>query len=600
MKFLFSRQLLVVALLSFPAGRILGGWQTVANFQNPVDCGFFFDENRGFVGTGNLANSNVAEIYMTSDGGTTWQKMVTPNGNQGSVSDIFMQDSKVGYASIMNLPQTLWKTTDGGMTWFDFTIGGLNVSDFNNPSGGASVYSTSKKIIFAQWPNDGQMGLGGVAELSGANFVTEFQGGAYNRSNGIDFVNDLHGVVTLGTQYSGGLGSYYTSDGGDTWMASNFLGESWGVYALKGSSIFFCAGEGALNNPSNQILRSDDYGATWKISYNFAVFNFSLTGHIAGEGKTIYVQTSTDYDGGLFRSDNLGVSWKQVNGPSNDRDTRFVVTGCAGEVVYAFDNSGAIYKTTDGGDGTLAPSNPDPKPYISAVPSGRAGDTVLIPILLMSSGKAFSMSSFTFHLSMNEDVLTPLSIVTKNTLSQNATTVMLDTTGGLGATCSVVVPMPITQNSNLTTPLMYVKTFVTLSDSLETSLVVDDFSLNNSATASICTTNLPVFQIQRECGDSLISVALQGDSLLSLLSIVPNPSNGDRIHVKYELSSATSYEMSVVNSSGLIVSTPLAESSGTSGVHEVDISTSGFPSGTYFLVLRSPGGSVTMKMLKVR
>src|SRR6185436_4678204 len=49
-------------------------------------------------------------------------------------------------------------------------------------------------------------------------------------------------------------------------------------------------------------------------------------------------------------------TWKNIGGPSNIEDSRFVVTGCAGEVVYAFDNSGNIWKTSDGGDGTLGAS----------------------------------------------------------------------------------------------------------------------------------------------------------------------------------------------------------------------------------------------------
>ena len=66
MKFAYLRHLVVVALLTFPTATILGGWNLVATFQNPVDCGFFFDESHGFVGTGiRSSGTYAATIYAT-------------------------------------------------------------------------------------------------------------------------------------------------------------------------------------------------------------------------------------------------------------------------------------------------------------------------------------------------------------------------------------------------------------------------------------------------------------------------------------------------------------------------------------------------------
>ncbi|HET9136046.1 MAG TPA: choice-of-anchor D domain-containing protein, partial [Candidatus Kapabacteria bacterium] len=42
-----------------------------------------------------------------------------------------------------------------------------------------------------------------------------------------------------------------------------------------------------------------------------------------------------------------------VGGPSTSQDSRFVVTGCSGGVVYAFDGHGGVWKTRDGGDGAI-------------------------------------------------------------------------------------------------------------------------------------------------------------------------------------------------------------------------------------------------------
>ena len=56
-----------------------------------------------------------------------------------------------------------------------------------------------------------------------------------------------------------------------------------------------------------------------------------------------------------MRSLNGGFTWIQVGGPSNFNDKRFAVTG-KGAVVYAFDKFGGVWKTSDGGDGTLTAS----------------------------------------------------------------------------------------------------------------------------------------------------------------------------------------------------------------------------------------------------
>ncbi len=180
-------------------------------------------------------------------------------------------------------------------------------------------------------------------------------GPAIDTTNGVAFVDNLHGVATGFHERLW----YRTTDGGATWLnlGSSDTTETWGIYGVKGTPWFFTAGEGDDRSPTLHTntcspRRSSDFGATWNDAG--PKFTFRRTGDIEGFGFTLYYQSyAPGTVTGLFRSRDSGATWQSIGGPSNDEDTRFVVLGCRGEVIYAFDNSGGVWKTTDGGDGSM-------------------------------------------------------------------------------------------------------------------------------------------------------------------------------------------------------------------------------------------------------
>ena len=114
-----------------------------------------------------------------------------------------------------------------------------------------------------------------------------------------------------------------------------------------------------------------------------------ITGGIAGSHgcrSVMYVQgrePATIAPDGIIRTMNAGMTWKFVGGPNNLNDKRFAVTG-RGAVVIAFDDTGGVWRTTNGGDGTLSPSV---LPFVTiARPSDTVRtplcDSVIIPIVL--------------------------------------------------------------------------------------------------------------------------------------------------------------------------------------------------------------------------
>jgi photosystem II stability/assembly factor-like uncharacterized protein len=381
-----GRILLLLLCIQLTHSKAAGqpGWSVIKKFQTPIGCGYFFSKDTGFVGSGiRIVTGDPISIYRTNDGGATWITCKTPVSEYGAVTSISMQTRALGYASIFGLQggQTLWRTNDSGATWVDISplAGGF----------GTCAYSTPYTITLTQW-----YAIGGSSKDGGLTYGQTFvDGGPENWSNGIDFTDSLHGVVTLGpVVFPAQNTSYYTQDGGLTWIASPSLGESWSVYGLKGTLTFFAGGEGpgAVPNPSHSILRSNDGGANWSTIYTFPDNRLSLTGHLAGKGQTLYVQSDTGdmvAQRGLYRSDDLGRNWHYVGGPCNSRDTRFIVTGCSGEVVYAFDMFGNIWKTTGGGDGTLIDGDPT-EAILSISP-----DTLNIRTLGCSDSAKFQISS---------------------------------------------------------------------------------------------------------------------------------------------------------------------------------------------------------------
>ena len=329
----------------------------VGNRQIPFWCGYFFDDMTGVVGGGTQTSEPI--VLRTTDGGLTWNLTSTPFGANGYPTSIHFIDAITGYASVRSTSfptSALWKTTNGGISWQDITSA-FNTGDELY----MCVWATSKALITTVWK-----GIGGISVNDGTTWQEIFTRRDYvpgpdvdnQKSNGIYFTDDLHGVVSMGPNNPPTLDncSYFTQDGGLTWQRSWDFIEAWSVYGLKNTRTFFLAPEGASGS-NRDVMRSDDGGFSWRSVYTFPD-NVDMTGHIDGRGNVLYIQVQQQSGmAGLFRSDDLGASWKFVGGPDHEEDSRFCLAGCDGNIVFAFDLQGNIYKTSDGGDSTLTTNN---------------------------------------------------------------------------------------------------------------------------------------------------------------------------------------------------------------------------------------------------
>ena len=673
-------------------GSSYAGWQQGRKFDIPMGCGYFFDADNGLIGSGFFNSIAVMQIWWTNDGGKNWTQAKTPGNSLGRITSFFMVDRLVGYASVYSTDYSVWQTVDGGKSWSDFTNG--------NNYRATCIYKTSKAFIKTTWDSNPNRHLGGNSTDGGNTYNQIFRGGD-GWSNGIDFCDDDIGVVVIGPKGNLPTTSWFTQDGGINWTKGGRLPESWSVYAVKGTKTFLTVSEDFGKTPGQTVYWSQDGGNNWQIRFTFPG-SPKFTGHIGGRRQTLYAQTDTVANEGLYRSDDLGQSWKNVGGPSNSRDTRFSVTGCNGEVVYAFDDQGGVWKTTDGGDGTLFGSgnaalsfkqdslyietrycqpinwiinlnNPGcnpltldavtvtPNPYSEfsvdtnvsgiqllasassfGVPftfhsdsnvtrhvlihikahSGatiidttiilvakhstapepllvtpaitKVGDTVLIPIFLRATQDSFIIRHYAVHLSYDGDVLTPskgMSYQDIGTLSRNAS-IKIGNPEPNGVLCTVDFTTPITQASDLSLPLIYLRMGVTLSRNLFSAIRLDTFSILNLDPLPLCTIPTTEFIVDPQCGDSSLSSYMRNGKILNLLSVHPNPASGSIVEAEILLSQPAILDAELVDVMGKQAHPIFSKRSFQNGKHTLKIDTSLISSGTYILRMYAPEGEV--------
>lgn len=556
-------------------------WQQVHRFKNQATCAYFFDEYTGLVGFGSaMSTVSVCDIELTTDGGQTWRAAAIPS-TKGRLSSIFMRTNLVGYASMMYGDYSLWKTTDGGLSW---TVLPQTAGD-----DGTCVYATSAALIRTSWSV-----VGGSSTNDGASFSSVFRSQDKKQlSNGIGFFDDMTGVVTMGPDYEFFVGAtaytYFTTNGGVSWSRGGKMREAWSVYAEPISRSYYAIAEDEQSSPGNILYRSDDVTRTWTPLFTFK--NLEFTGHIAGGGGAMYVQTSSKSNQGLLRSDDNGVSWHKVGGPSNSRDTRFVVLGCKGQIVYAFDNGGGIWKTDNGGDGTLTPI-----PHLGDIPSGRPGTEILIPIVYDSLDVPTPIQGLSGTFSLNDNLLGPDSLLFGR--SQLADKVASDTLYSTSPG-QWVYDIKFKPNTVLTgsasLPLLVIRAKAYLTDTNVTDVLLGSILLSNGGTStpmSPCSNELSAlaakFRLQMDCSDTALYQYMRGAQIGLAFSAYPNPAN-DEVRLSGDLPVTLSLRAVLYTAGGQVIQQEFFDR--VSGHLDHPISIRGVPPGIYVLRIETSAGT---------
>lgn len=157
-------------------------------------------------------------------------------------------------------------------------------------------------------------------------------------------INPLNANVIYAGLQSGGM--IKTQDGGENWEFTNFVSEK--VYGLEIDSVtgktLYVSG---VWQGRGKIFRTDDEGVTWKEIYTAATDGPLVIAMALDEKNSQVVYASTS-DGMVIKSSDGGETWKSIN---KDKSViiKIAIDPANSSLVYLLSTGGKIFKSEDGG-----------------------------------------------------------------------------------------------------------------------------------------------------------------------------------------------------------------------------------------------------------
>jgi photosystem II stability/assembly factor-like uncharacterized protein len=311
------------------------------------------DANNGW-GTGQNA------VYRTADGGTTWFD-ATPSGIGGTPLAASFVDANHAWVVVpVSEPTsgTLYRTSDGGVTWtavgVPFSAGSLHFVDATHGWEliGLNAGMSHESVAVYRSDDGGATWTRAFVNdpvVSGATDSLPLVGD----KNGIAATDAMHAWVTGSEPVTDFIYVYTSADGGATWAQQNlpFPGGFSNTMTSAALPVFFGA-EGVLpvqifaDTNATEFYASHDSGGTWNLT---APLN---------QGGFIAVGSQHDFfvwDGGatLHASHDGGSTWTTVSPNVNLMDKMMYFQFLGGSTGWALTGDSSdhhmLYKTTDGG-----------------------------------------------------------------------------------------------------------------------------------------------------------------------------------------------------------------------------------------------------------
>lgn len=280
--------------------------------------------------------------YMTGDGiilkstnsGNNW--LVINNVIGGKATQFV--NANTGYVC----DGTLYKTTNGGVSWIDLHLSSLNSISFINDLTG---YAAGKNNLIIKTINGGNSWQilsppGGQYKFNSVCFINEsigfaaggrsappFSGIIFKTTNGgvnwnlvfsdapdidfrgLDFVNAATGYLVGGNEYQSNGVIYKTTNAGETWIQQGIVNKDLNAVYFPNPNIGYAVGEDGM------ILKTVDGSTVWNTQVS----------HTTEDINTVYFIRETIG----FTAGNSGAAQKTVNG-----GVQGPPYGISGKVIY--------------------------------------------------------------------------------------------------------------------------------------------------------------------------------------------------------------------------------------------------------------------------
>ena len=304
-------------------------------------------------GTGNNAYYEGAGVYLTTNGGTSWQAVVS-NENINAV-EFALSNPNIAYAGSA---ATVYRSSDCGQTW-------SNVSTREEGWGSPDVRA-GFPIDFQVDPRDPNRVF--ANNYGGGNFLSADGGqtwtvasdgytGAQVRAIAVDPSNP----ATVYAAARSGL--FASTDGGDSWIGRNTppaFNLEWNAVAVDPSNPQHLA---ASNNWDPIILQSDNGGQTWNWSGDRLAegMGWRVIAFAPSDSKTLYAGSSAFFSAGVFDnrmpaagvyvSRDGGATWNSANNVLSEKANiiNICVDPCDPQVVYVATGTNGLLKSSDAG-----------------------------------------------------------------------------------------------------------------------------------------------------------------------------------------------------------------------------------------------------------